>query len=212
MTCDRARGFFGACWDDELTQAEREWLEAHFASCASCRVEYDEFSRVLELAGALPRVDAPADLPEQVLARVHRVSPAPDLVGQAGVRWMPIAAAAAAAVLVVGALVVMPRAPWRAPGSVEPARVASRPAAPAPPLPALRAQTEARQPLVAVRLPERRGAEPAPGAVIPDSLFDHGEDVEFILDPVTLRRGRASVTRSGSRDPGVQGQQALINF
>jgi hypothetical protein len=172
-------------------------------------VEYDEFSRVLELAGALPRVDAPAELPEQVLARVHRVSPAPDRVGQAGARWVPIAAAA---VLVVGALVVVPRAPWRAPGSVEPARMASRHAAPAPPLPALRAQTEARGSMVAVRLPERRGAEPAPGAVIPDSLFDHGEDVEFILDPVTLRRGRASVRRSGSQVPGVQGQQALINF
>lgn len=210
MTCDRAQGLFGACWDDELTQAEREWLEAHFASCAPCRMEYDEFSRTLELAGAQPRVEAAADLPERVLARVHRASPAPDRIGEAGIRWLPIAAAAA--VLVVGALVVVPRAPWRGPGTIEPARVASRHAAPAPLLPGLRLQGEAGQTRVAVRMPERRGAESAAAAVIPDSLFDHGEDVEFILDPVTLHRGRASVTRSGSRVSGVQGQQAFINF
>jgi hypothetical protein len=46
-------------------------------------------------------------------------------------------------------------------------------------------------------------------ASIPDSLFDHSEDVEFILDPVTLRRGRATVTRLPA---GVQGEKAVISF
>ena len=58
MNCARARGLFGACWDDEITQAEREALEAHFAACPGCRAEYDEYSRALELVVALPRVAA----------------------------------------------------------------------------------------------------------------------------------------------------------
>jgi hypothetical protein len=44
---------------------------------------------------------------------------------------------------------------------------------------------------------------------VPDSLFDHSEDVEFILDPVTLHRGRASMTRTPS---GVRGEKAVISF
>ncbi len=47
-------------------------------------------------------------------------------------------------------------------------------------------------------------------AVISDSLFDHSEDVDFVLDPVTLRQGRA---HTASRLPrGVQGEQAVITF
>ena len=29
--CDQARRLFGAYWDDEVTQAEREWLESHLS-------------------------------------------------------------------------------------------------------------------------------------------------------------------------------------
>ena len=37
MNCGDARRLFGAYWDDEITLAERDWLESHFASCAACR-------------------------------------------------------------------------------------------------------------------------------------------------------------------------------
>jgi hypothetical protein len=46
-------------------------------------------------------------------------------------------------------------------------------------------------------------------ATVPDSLFDHGQDVEFILDPVTLRRGRATVKNPTAN---VQAEQAVITF
>ncbi len=46
MNCDRARRLFGAAWDDELTQAEREWLDAHFAACAGCRAAASREGRV----------------------------------------------------------------------------------------------------------------------------------------------------------------------
>ena len=50
----------------------------------------------------------------------------------------------------------------------------------------------------------------AGNAGVADSLFDHSEDVEFILDPVTLRKGRAhTVVRV---QPQPRGEQAVITF
>ena len=47
-------------------------------------------------------------------------------------------------------------------------------------------------------------------AGVPDSLFDHRADVEFILDPVTLRKGRAHTVLH--LDPNVRGDKAVITF
>jgi hypothetical protein len=206
MTCDRARRLFGACWDDELTQGEREWLEGHFASCEPCRTEYDVFSRALEWTDALPRVEASPELLERVLVRTRRASAAPDHLGRVAVRWVPVAATAAA-VLVVAALVVVPRVMRHpavplgtSPVAVQVERVPAR-------LPRLEPEAKG------VRLPERRGTVSSGDvAIIPDSLFDHSEDVEFILDPVTLHRGRPSVKHAAPRMPGVEGEQAIITF
>jgi anti-sigma factor RsiW len=200
MICDRAGRLFGACWDDELTQAERDWLEGHLASCPRCRTEYDGFSRALELTASLPRVDAAPDLVDRVLARSRRAVAAPDVVGQAGVRWVPAAAAAAAAVLaVVGALLFLPQSPWHAPAASGPAPGAIMTSGPAEPI---------LVPLPGGKAEAPRGMASGGG----DNVFDHSEDVEFILDPVTLHRGRASVTHTGSRRTGVEGGQAIISF
>ena len=203
MNCDRARRLFGACWDDELTHAERDWLEAHFASCSGCRTEYDQFSRALELAGALPRAEASPELVDRVLARARRVPTAPDVVGEAGARWIPAVAAAAAAVLTVaGALLFLPGTPWRAPAeqATVQVRVTSGPAEPVLVHP------------VGARRSEPQGSKPSAGADLANDVFDHSADVEFILDPVTLRRGRALVPRTGSWKKGVEGGQAVISF
>jgi hypothetical protein len=45
---------------------------------------------------------------------------------------------------------------------------------------------------------------------VPDSLFDHSADVEFILDPVTLRKGRAHTVLH--LNPNVRGDKAVITF
>ena len=45
--CDQARRLFGAYWDDEVTQAEREWLESHLGGCPACRQQYEQFARTL---------------------------------------------------------------------------------------------------------------------------------------------------------------------
>jgi hypothetical protein len=46
-------------------------------------------------------------------------------------------------------------------------------------------------------------------AAVPDSIFDPSEDIEFVLDAVTLRRGRATVER-GSQ--AIHAEQAVISF
>ncbi len=210
MKCGQARRLFGTYWDDETTQAEREWLESHLASCRSCRHEYETLSRTLELAGSLPRVEPAPDLLERVLSRTRRAAPVPDRFPSPTPRWIPITAAAAllalAASLVVPWLGLAPRSrhggePAPAVALREPERVSPVAVRSAPP-----AVARASGPSAAV--PPTLVASNA-GSAIPDSLFDHSEDIEFILDPVTLRRGRATVTRLPG---GVQGEKAVISF
>ena len=53
MKCARARKLFGAYWDDEITQGEREWLESHMNGCAACRNEYETLARTLGVEDAV---------------------------------------------------------------------------------------------------------------------------------------------------------------
>ena len=192
MNCRRARRLFGAYWDDEVTQAEREWLEAHFGTCGSCRAEYEQLARSLEWVGSLPREETPAGFVERTLARARRAGLEPDRVPGSAPRWIPVTAAAALLLVLAGSAIQ-----WASLSkSSQPRPVAS---APIP------------QPTW-VGPPATARTEPAAGAVaaVPESLFDHSEDVEFILDPVTLRKGRAHTTIRGADSP--RGQQATITF
>ena len=202
MSCGHARRLFGACWDDEITQAEREWLETHFAACPKCRTEYDQYSRALELLASLPRVEPAPDLVERALARSRRVASAPDRVAAPRLAWVPVTAAAALAALAFGMI-----SPWiaqRAPALGPVARVESQ----APAQPVLR--TPASPQRVSAPVAKRGDARTGdPLAAVSDSLFDHSADVEFILDPMTLQRGRPATLRPAT---AVQGQQATITF
>jgi hypothetical protein len=59
--------------------------------------------------------------------------------------------------------------------------------------------------------PVQGAAWVAGNATVADSLFDHSEDVEFILDPVTLRKGRAHTVVRVQPGP-ARGEQAVITF
>ena len=199
MNCGHARGLFSAYWDDEITQAEREWLESHFASCEGCRSAYESFSRPIEALASLPRVEAEPGFSDRVLARVRHVGSAPDRLPRPVTPvWVPVTAAAAL-MLLAGTYV----APWlatrgRAPG--ESTTVATRHAP-------VDVQLVTGAPREAVPTP---GAPAAPTtAMRTDSLFDHRADVEFILDPVTLRRGQATVSRQA---PGSTGERSVVSF
>ena len=208
MNCTHARRLFAACWDDEITQAEREWLEGHFVGCALCRTDYEQYSRALEALADLPRVEASPDLVERVLARARRARAAPDRIISGSLTWVP-ATAAAVALLLIGATLLSPWLPPVPRGS-RGSRIAGTPPVRQPELVVPRV-VPARPPYGSRTTPPSVTAGEADRVLanIPDSLFDHGDDVEFILDPVTLRRGRPAVNR---RMPAVQGQQATITF
>jgi len=196
--CRRARDLFGAYWDDETTRAERDWLDAHFAGCASCRAEYDALARTLTALAALPRAEAAAGLAERSLAAARQASPAPDRVFvRRTPAWVP--AAAAAALLLVAAAALAPR--LMHPGARGTTAFGAGPVA------------EPR--LVAVVAPAAgtpsAGAGAASGrTTISDSLFDHSEDVDFVLEPVTLHRGRARAASKMAH--GIQGDRTIISF
>ncbi len=200
--CDQGRRLFGAYWDDEVTQAEREWLESHLAGCAGCREQYEQFARTLETVSSLPRTDTATDLPERALAAARRAAAVPDHVTVAAPRaaWVPLAAAAA--VLVIGAVALLPLiGPHPVGGPSTPLALLEKPVAPAR---IVRAESSPASALLA-----DRGVASA-RSTLADSLFDHADDVEFILDPVVLHRGRA---RAVSHLPeGVQGEQTVISF
>lgn len=198
MRCAQARRLFGAYWDDDTTQAEREWLEAHLTSCDPCRREYEELAKVLEWTADLPRTEVSPDLVERTLARARRVATASDRLPTVSVPWVPVTAAAAL-LLVVGTMI----SPWMPIGPG--ARMANRSTERVVTEPVLVEPVATNE---TSNVPTATG-EAGAMTTIPDSLFDHSDDVEFILDPVTLRRDRASVTRS---PVGAKAEQAIITF
>jgi anti-sigma factor RsiW len=193
MKCHDARRLFGAYWDDETTKAEREWLEAHFAACTDCHREYEQLTRAIDAVGTLPRHEPAPDLLERTLARTRRATVAPDTLPERRVAWVP-ATAAVALMLIAAAVAVQLAGIRRVPGGdrsatlVQP--VTSGSAVSTPSDPAMLANGTI--------------------ATVPDSIFDHSDDVEFVLDPVTLRRGRATVTRP--MPGGIQTEKAVVTF
>jgi anti-sigma factor RsiW len=206
MNCGEARRLFGAYWDDEITLAERDWLESHFTSCAACRTEYETFAHAIELVSSLPRAEVKPGLAERALARARRATTAPDRLPIVAPPWIPVTATAALlAIATTMTLQFM---------GLTPARLAQRTTVAAVPQPMLVQPTGASSspPTVAddQGTSTRSDLDAQLAGGVPDSLFDHSADVEFILDPVTLRKGRAhTVLRL---NPTVQGEKAVITF
>lgn len=198
-SCPQARHLFGSYWDDELTQGERDFIESHLADCTDCRRAYEHLARTLEAVGSLPRTEVAGDLADRALAEAKRRQRVPDVifVPQRS-PWQPVAAAAGIAVIAVTAALLL-RTPDRGavavsePPIAQPRLVAAQPLAEGAPAGSADAGTTA-------------GAQPRAAT---DDLFDPAEDIEFILDPVQLRRGRA---HTAVLPEGVQGEQAVISF
>jgi anti-sigma factor RsiW len=205
MNCGDARRLFGAYWDDEITLAERDWLESHFTSCAGCRSQYETLARTIELISSLPRAEVRPDLAERALARARRATAAPDRLPVVTPRWIPMTATAALlAIAATMTLQWMGIAPGRRPAARSEVATVREPVL-------LRAgDVQATAPTIADERGVRAGADDPLAGGVPDSLFDHSADVEFILDPVTLRKGRAHSALRLS--PNVQGEKAVITF
>jgi predicted anti-sigma-YlaC factor YlaD len=209
MNCSGVSKLFGSYWDDEITLAERDWLESHFASCAACREAYEDFARAIELVGSLPRLEVKPGLAERALARARRATAAPDRLPLGAPRWIPVTATAAllaiAATMTLQWMGVAPNGRTR-PRSAPVAGLASVPS----PTPVTSVPLGRQDVAPGGDRDDATAAGAQLASAVPDSLFDHSADVEFILDPVTLRKGRAhTVLRV---NPNVQGEKAVITF
>jgi hypothetical protein len=225
ISCERAEPLFGPAWDDELSVAERESLEQHFAGCNSCRRDYDELARTLELVQGLPRPQVSGDFATRVLAEARRreVEGGRGLLVTRGWFARPARLAIAAALLVaagVTGLAIAPKPRGEAPQvAVQAAAPKSQPTVGDPDVPVSARNTTLAS--AGTGSPATQNAKPTLArrertrpaevlAAVPDSLFDHTADVELVLDPVTLRkeRGRGYTPVQTT----VKGEQASITF
>ncbi len=204
-SCHQAGGLFGAYWDGETTVAEREWLESHFKSCTACHEGYEQFAATLVAVSELPRHEPRPDFTQRVLVAAREASAVADrirVVPGRAVRWAPLAAAAAL-LLVAAVSLLTVFGPRPAPGGLAGNESSFAPSG----------MSSATQVVATIPVSREPVADPrvtGDVAVVTDSLFDHSADVEFMLEPVQLQRGRA---HTGSRLPdGVQGDQVVITF
>jgi anti-sigma factor RsiW len=240
MRCSRVESLFSACWEDELSVAEREALEAHFGACPACRGAYDIFVRGMEAVQSLPRLEVEPGFAAAVLARARAAERAPAARGTAPVRigswawgWRP-ALAAAALVAAIGVGVYSLRPPGPVPGESPTAKsAAERVAAVTPPAAAPAARAKAQGPVAMPPAAAQRAKSPRSlalgggaaqaalaarsadeAAVVPDSLFDHAYDLEFALDPVHLRRtpGEQKLRPARLVPAAEDGRKASITF
>jgi hypothetical protein len=110
--CSQTKTLLMLAADGELAPEQMAWLKRHVESCPAChaeRMRFQEFDRDLGVYGDLlsrqnpPRTDRLAGLPPQTAAPQGRV--------RAAIVWIPQLAAALAAVLFLGAIVVHRLAP-----------------------------------------------------------------------------------------------------
>jgi anti-sigma factor RsiW len=109
LECGRVLEMLPRWADGELAAEEISWLNGHVAGCAGCAAALAEFAAIdAQLAGwgqRMARQNPPLrDARERLAARLM---PIPARL--ATIRWMPAAAAALAAAVVLAA--IMPRGP-----------------------------------------------------------------------------------------------------
>lgn len=115
MNCRSAESLFSALIEDELSQKERRFLEAHLLSCRKCSVGLKEMRAAMELFRDLPLEETSPHFEEDVMARIRsgeglRPSLVEWLRGLLAPAWLrPAAVAGAGACAVwIAALVAYP--------------------------------------------------------------------------------------------------------
>jgi predicted anti-sigma-YlaC factor YlaD len=124
--CERVDALLSEYLESETSPAETRFIEGHLTVCSRCREQMEEVRVLLQRLARLPRVTASADFTDAVLARTHGLVPAgleePVVAlhpARRAPQWAaPLAAAAALAVIVLGAT----QLPWFNPAGPDLAR------------------------------------------------------------------------------------------
>ncbi len=206
MTCAESRDLFSARADGALSAAERDGLEAHLASCADCRREWQRFAATVGLLQAVEPARAPAGFVERVVAAA-RPQPWPRrLLRGVLVPWpVKLPLEAAAVVLVAGlAVLIFQRSPELQRATRAPEPPAATPSAPAArgrveamrsaPAPAVPAEREAPRPTDALRFMAPERAAPPMGAAAPPpekEALQHAPETPAAKTEAAARRDAA---------------------
>jgi len=96
LTCEEAEGLFSAFWEDDLSESDKERLQAHLEKCPQCTEGFSRFKESLEALKAYAAPQAPPDFLDGIIPpRMTRPSPWPLRLA-----WATTAAAMIVAVLV----------------------------------------------------------------------------------------------------------------
>ena len=120
MRCKKAMAQFSAYLDGPLTVEERKAVREHLAGCERCRAELEALDRAAYAVADLPRLRAPSDLRDQVMAKLEGVKPAEARPPRWRMYW-----GAAAAVVFAVAIMLLTRSPT--PRGTAPEPIASVP-------------------------------------------------------------------------------------
>jgi anti-sigma factor (TIGR02949 family) len=75
MVCEEVIEQLSAYRDGQLTAAEMDAVRSHIAACARCRAESDALDQTIRAVADLPRLRAPADLRDRVMANLGAADP-----------------------------------------------------------------------------------------------------------------------------------------
>ncbi len=157
MNCCESKVQMSAYLDGELTAAEQEKMEAHLASCESCRLDLTKLQRLANGVAALPSASVPPGFLADVRRKLDSVGAAPQRSWtdrRFRLWWvrLPVGAVAATAVVVWVVMLTRPPAPLSPSAKLDEPRVVSIQAEMAP------------EPAPVTTMSERaRGASPVPG-------------------------------------------------
>ena len=107
MSCHDARQLFSALADDALTAPERAALDAHLASCAECRREWERFRATVALLHAVEHPRAPVGFVDRVLGATGRAPRHRRVLRALFLPWRQKLPMEAAAVVLVGVMAVI---------------------------------------------------------------------------------------------------------
>lgn len=114
MTCETFRQSLEALLDGDLDTARREALEAHLATCDTCRPLTADLQQIRQLAGTLERHAPPRDAWKRLSAQLAQETPFQQAAAAAATAsrtshwtWSALAAAASLAIIVGGGLFVL---------------------------------------------------------------------------------------------------------
>ncbi len=103
MTCDETQRHLAGYLGHELDPSTRQAVEAHLASCPTCRAEAAALAGVIRSVGDLPVEEAPRGFADAVMASVRGQAPPTSAWERLfRPRWITLPAYAAAAIMLIG--------------------------------------------------------------------------------------------------------------